>query len=105
MSGSYTLADAQSLRKWWGEPWPLPKARRPPSVWPFRHLVTTKSSRGSGQTVIRELALWTQRRSPPFRCPFHPSHPSICLSPRRLSPLALSRCAALVPQQEGSLFC
>jgi len=85
--------------------WPLPKARRPPSVWPFRHLVSTKSSRGSGQTVIRALSLWTQRRSPPFRCPFHPSYPPTSLPPRRLSPLALSRCAALVPQQDGSLFC
>jgi len=74
--------------------WPLPKARRPPSVWPFRHLVSTKSSCGSGQTVIRALALWTQRRSPPSRCPFHPSHPVTCLPTRRLSPVALSRCAA-----------
>jgi len=85
--------------------WLLPKARSPPSVWPFRHLITTKSSRGSGQTVRRSLAQWTQRRSPPSRCPFHPSHPPTSLPPRRLSPLALSRCAALAPQKDGSLFC
>jgi len=85
--------------------WPLPKARRPPSVWPFRQLVTTKSSCGSGQRVIIPLALWTQRSSPPSRCPFHLSHLPTSLFLRRLSPLALSQCAALVPQQDGSLFC
>jgi len=84
--------------------WPLPTARRSPSVWPFRHLVTTKYSCRSGQTVIRPLALWTQRRSPPSHCPFHPSHLPTSLPPRRLSPLALWRFAALVPQQDGSRF-
>jgi len=83
----------------------LPKPRRPRNVWPFRPFFTTSFSCGSGQIVTRLLALWTKRRSPLSRGPIHLSSFPTSLHPLRLSPLALSRCAALVPQQDGSRFC